>query len=130
MTCEKQPVRPQMSPFVDGEAAVEEVQGDEHSQEEEEEVIDPKQMALDEPVTGVDVVLFDENGPGALEPRAISSPKDMTPAQRAKHNLTHLPMHPGCAICRMRKSPNMFHVASHEHERAIPLLVGDCGFLR
>ena len=54
----------------------------------------------------------------------------MSPAQRRKHNLTHLPMHPGCAICRATRSPNAVHVMSHESERVIPLLVGHYCFLR
>ena len=83
----------------------------------------PNLLAVNDPITGVDVVLFDKHGPGALEPKELTSPREMTPKQRAKHNLTHLPMDPGCAICRACRSPNTFHLPSHEHERVIPLVV-------
>ena len=93
-------------------------------QEEEEEVVDPKHLVLDDPITGVELTVLDKNGPGAIEPRSLSSPREMTAAQRAKHNLTHLPRHPGCAICRACTSPNVFHMPSHEHERLFPFSSG------
>ena len=65
-----------------------------------DDVVDPNQIAHHDPITGVEATVLDENGPGALEPKPLSTPPDMTPAQRAKHNLLHLPMHLGCPICR------------------------------
>ena len=97
---------------------------------EEEEAIDPKQVALDDPVTGVEVALLDEHGPGGIEPNAITPLGEMTSSQMAKHNLTHLPVHPGRAICRMCKTPVMSHLPSNEHARVIPLLVGEYCLLR
>ena len=61
-----------------------------------DEDIDLKQALFDDPIVGRGPTLLDEHGLGALEPRELSSPPTMTPAQRAKHNLTHLPFHPGC----------------------------------
>ena len=121
-------VRPRVLPLADGDASPQTPKGPGGTEHQEED-IDPTQLALDDPITGVELTILDENGTGALEPRAPASPKEMTPAQRAKHNLTHLLRHPGCAICRMCTSPNVFHTASHEHERVIPLRVGDDCFL-
>ena len=96
----------------------------------DEEDVDVKLALFDDPIVGVEVVTRDEHGPGALEARALPSPPTMTPTQRATHALTHVPPHQGCAICRSTRSPNMAHGPSHEHERVIPLLVGDYCFMR
>ena len=97
---------------------------------EEEEIVDMKTALPSDPITGVEQILLDEHGPGALEARPLSSPPTMTPAQRAKHNLTHLPYHPGCAICVATRRPNTMHMRSHEDSRVIPLLVADYCFRR
>ena len=79
---------------------------------------------------GTEHVTLDSHGPGAIEVEPMASPPDMTPAQWAKHVITHLPYHPGCSICRACKRQNRAHVRSHEADRAIPLLVGDYAFCR
>ena len=80
-----------------------------HHQQEEEEA-DHKLAMPNDPIVGVDVTIFDKNGPGALEPIAISSPTDMSPAQMAKHVLTHIPMDLRCPMCRACRTPNQFHM--------------------
>ena len=89
------------------------------------EEVDMKHVANDTPLVGVEGVLHDDKGPGAREAVPMPSPPAMTPAQKAKHDLTHLPPHPGCEICRSTRAPNLGHPQSHEHLRVIPLLVGD-----
>ena len=68
--------------------------------------------------------------PSRHEPVPVKSPHAMTAAEKEKHDLTHMPPHPGCSICRSTRTPNLGHTASHEHERKIPLLVGDYCFLK
>ena len=87
--------------------------------------VDLKHALFDDPIVGRGPTLLDKHGLGALEPRELSTPPTMTPAQRAKHNLTHLPFHPGCPICMATRRPNTHHRKSHEHEKVIPLLVAD-----
>ena len=84
---------------------------------------------LGEPIIGVERVVYDdETGPGALPARALVSPKAMTSIQRAIHDLTHLPYHPGCEICVSTRRPNTHHRLLKKSERDIPLLVGDYCF--
>ena len=71
-----------------------------------EEEIDLKDALFSDPIVGVEAVAISEHGPGALTPRPLSTPPSMTPAQRAIHNLTHLPYHPGCPICAATRRPN------------------------
>ena len=85
---------------------------------------------LDDPIIGIERVISDKNGSGALDPKPLSSPPSMTPAAFMKHCLTHLPYHPGCPICAATRRPNVQHRKSHEAARVIPLLVGDYGFVR
>ena len=89
------------------------------------EAIDPKFVQLGDRIVGVEKVTLDERGPGALEPKAVKPPREMTGAQKAKHWLTHLPYDPGCPICISCRRPNNKHIKSHEQERTIPLVVGD-----
>ena len=93
--------------------------------DEDDVDVDLRQALFKDPIVGNGHVLLDENGPGALEPRALSTPPSMTPAQKAKHNLTHLPYHAGCPICVATRRHNSHHLKSHEQERNIPLLVAD-----
>ena len=65
---------------------------------QEEMDVDMSQAMLDDPIVGVEVVLEDHNGPGARQARPLPSPKSMSPAQRAIHDLTHLPFDEGCDI--------------------------------
>ena len=92
---------------------------------EEEEEVDMRQAMLDEPIVGVEQVILDDKGPGAIQPRPLPSPKAMSPAQKAIHDLNHLPRDPGCPICASSAGLNTPHRESHEHLRVIPLLVAD-----
>ena len=94
------------------------------------EEVNMKHVVKDAQPIGVEGVLHDSRGPGALQAVPMPSPPTMSPAEKAKHDLTHLPPHPGCAICRSTRAPNLGHPRSHEHLRVIPLLVGDYCFLK
>ena len=96
----------------------------------DDEAVDLELAMLDDPIVGVERVLADEHGPGALAPKPLPTPPSMTPAAFHRHCLTHLPYHPGCPICAASRRPNTQHRRSHEHDRVIPLLVGDYGFVR
>ena len=54
----------------------------------------------------------------------------MAPAQKAKHDITHMPPYPGCATCRSTRTPTTAHSQQQEHLRVTPLRVGDDCFLR
>ena len=97
---------------------------------EPEDEVDLRHAVVDDPIVGHGPILSDANGLGAIQPHALSSPPSMTPAQRALHNITHLPFHPGCPICVATRRPNAHHRRSHENERVIPLLVADYCFLK
>ena len=56
-----------------------------------DEEVDFKQAVLGDPIIGTDIVVKDDRGQGALSPRALPSPKEPTPAERERHNLTHQP---------------------------------------
>ena len=70
-----------------------------HEGEGVEEEIDLRLAMLDDPIVGVEQVVWDQHGPGALKPRALPTPKAMSPAEKEEHDLTHLPFHPGCELC-------------------------------
>ena len=94
-----------------------------------EEELDPKSVVVDDPIVGEGITTLDEHGPGALEPRTLPAPKEMTPLERSKHFASgHLPYDPRCEICARCKRPNTHHAKSNESERTIPLLVGNFGF--
>ena len=95
-----------------------------------EEELDPKSVAVEDSIIGDEHVTLGEHGPGAIEAKPMPSPKAMTPQQRAKHFISHLPYDPDCEVCVACKRPNIQHKASHEDKRTIPLLVGDYGFIR
>ena len=42
---------------------------------------------------------FDGHSPGTIGVEPLAIPPDMTPAQWAKHAVSHLPYHPGCRCC-------------------------------
>ena len=92
--------------------------------------VDLKDALFSDPIVGVERVNVTEHGPGALEARPLTTPPAMTPAEKAKHDLTHLPFHPGCAICAATRRPNSMHLQSHEHLRVVPLLVADYCFMK
>ena len=95
---------------------------------DKEEDVDPKMAVMGEPIVGVDRIVYDEStGPGALAARPLSSPKCMSAAQRAIHDLTHLPYEPSCEVCVSCRRPNTPHTKV-KSDRSIPLLVGDYCF--
>ena len=96
-----------------------------------EEELDPKSVVVDDLIAGDKFITLDEHGPGAIQPKQIPGPKEMTRAEREKHFAAgHLPYDPRCEICTSCKRPNIPHVKSHESDRTIPLLVGDYGFVK
>ena len=96
---------------------------------EDDDEVDPKMALMGEPIVGVDKVIYDEiTGPGALQARPLASPKVMSAAQRAVHDLTHLPYHPGCEVCVSCRRPNSHHRSLQNTERTVPLMVGDYCF--
>ena len=96
----------------------------------DDDSVDLGQAMFDEPIIGVEQVTLDKNGPGAIAPMPLASPNPMTPAELARHNLTHLPYHPACPICASTRRPNDHHRRSLENERVIPLLVADYCFVK
>ena len=58
---------------------------------DEEPEVDLGKAMFHDPIVGVDKVLLDEHGPGALTPHARSSPRPMTAAEKAIHDVPHLP---------------------------------------
>ena len=95
----------------------------------EDEVVDNTKALINDPIVGVDrVVLDDKTGPGALDARPLPSPKGMTPARRAIHDITHLPYDPSCEVCVSCRRPNTHHTSVSNAERAVPLMVGDYCF--
>ena len=95
-----------------------------------DEDVDVDLALFDDPIVGVERVVADQHGPGAIAARPLSSPPSMTPAAFEKHCLTHLPYHPGCPICAATRKPNLQHRNSHEASKVITLLVEDYGFIR
>ena len=65
----------------------------------DEEEVDMRQALLDDPIVGIEQVVETEHGPGARQPRPLPSPKPMSAAQKAIHDLSHLPHDPACHIC-------------------------------
>ena len=95
----------------------------------DDELVDPGMAMLGEPIIGVEQVVYDEStGSGALPAWPTSSPKGMSAAQRAIHDLTHLPYDPGCEVCASSRRPNNHHRSIKASEREIPMMVGDCCF--
>ena len=94
-----------------------------------EEEVDPRMALMGEPIIGMDRMVYDDaTGSGAIPARPLSSPKAMSAAQRAIHDLTHLPYDPGCEICASTRRPNTHHQSVKSSERDVPLLVGDYCF--
>ena len=99
-------------------------------EQEEEEIVEQKDVLLGDPIVGKDTsVIIGQDGERALAPKSLTSPHEPTRAERALHDLTHLPYAPWCAHCVACRRPNTQHRSSHT-ERTIPLLVGDYGFAR
>ena len=82
-------------------------EGKEEIGEEEDEPVNLDEGLFQEPIVGTEEILHDENGPGARTPASLPSPPSFTPAQWARHCLTHLPYHSGCPICVACRRPNI-----------------------
>ena len=91
---------------------------------EEEETVDQKDAALGDPIVGRDrSLIIGTEGGMALSPMPLMSPQEPTQAQRALHDLTHLPYASWCPHCVACRRPNTHHRGLHQ-ERRIPLLCG------
>ena len=65
-----------------------------------EEELDPNSVVVDDPIVGEGLVTLDKHGPGAIQPKVIPAPKEMTAAEREKHFASgHMPYDPRCEIC-------------------------------
>ena len=49
-----------------------------------EEELDPKSVTVKDLISGEGIVTLDENGPGALQPKMLAAPKEMSMAEREK----------------------------------------------
>ena len=68
----------------------------------DDEVVDPKMAMWSEPIVGIDKVVYDDaTRSGAIPARPLTSPKTMSATQRAVHDPTHLPYHPGVQYMRV-----------------------------
>ena len=93
--------------------------------------INPEDVLLGEPIVGVEKIDYQEGqGFGAFRPKVLKSPREPTPAERARHDVTHIPYEPWCPFCTSCKRGNSHHRSSHEMSRCIPLVVADYAFLR
>ena len=94
-----------------------------------EEDVDLKLALMKEPIVGMENVTWEEGkGPGAIPARPLSSPKEMSLAQRLIHDINHLPYDPACPICVSCRRPNSHHRCHVDSGRTIPLLVADYAF--
>ena len=59
-----------------------------------DEYADMKDAVSDDPIVGIESTTLTEHGQGGRAPIALPSPLRMTPAEEARHWLTHLPYHP------------------------------------
>ena len=82
-----------------------------------------KDIVLGEPIVGEDP--GDEH---TTTVRVLSSTKDMTAEEFARHCTTHLPHDKRCDYCNRARMPNVQHRRS-PGGRKIPLLCADYGFL-
>ena len=62
--------------------------------------------------------------------RGIPEPLEPSPADVARHKLTHLPYRTWCPHCVAARRANSAHTAGTSAERSIPLLVLRCCFVR
>ena len=110
-------------------AELDDHQGDVSFGADVEEVVEMEHAMPRDAIVGTDRVVYDDiTGSGALPARPLPSPKGMTAANRAVHDLTHLPYEPSCEICVSCRRPNSHHRTVSKSERSVPLLVGDYAF--
>ena len=58
-----------------------------------DEPVDLQKALFREEQICTETILHDEHGPGARLPIPLKSPRARTPAEKAKHDLTHMPPH-------------------------------------
>ena len=104
--------------------------GSDHQDSEEEPEVDMGLAMLDDPIVGVEAVLSNQHGPGARPARPLRTPKHISPAQRAIHELTHTPFDERCEICAATRGLNAKHMQSSELTRVTPVLVACYRFMR
>ena len=64
-----------------------------------EEALDPMSVVVDDLIAGEKFVTLDEHGPGAIQPKQIPWPKEMSKVERERHFAAgHLPDDPRCEI--------------------------------
>ena len=65
-------------------------------------------------------------------PRGVPAPLEPSPAEIAKHNLTHFPYRSWCPHCLACRRPNAHHRQSRSHSatRKIPLFCADYCFVK
>ena len=88
---------------------------------DDEPAINFGHVQLKDPIVGVEEVISDEHGAGAIPASPLRSPKSMSQAEWERHCITHLPFHPGCPWCVAARKPNLPHRPSHEADRITPL---------
>ena len=72
-----------------------------------------------------------DDGNAFREPRGSPAPRQPTPAEVARHNLTHLPYRnwcPHCVACRRANAPH--RSSPSKGDRSLPLFVADYAFIR
>ena len=108
------------------------VAADGHAADFQDEVVDlPEVAVLGDKIVGVDVVTYDEHGPGVLPVKPLPSPQEPTPAERERHNVSgHIKYASWCPMCVACRRPNDHHRLQLHDDRTIPLLVGDGAFIR
>ena len=98
--------------------------------DDDDEVMGKDDVVFGDPIVGKEAATISEDGPGAIAAKGFPSPPSMTSAQKAIHDLTHLPYHPACEECVSTRRPNSQNRNTHDETITIPLLAGDYGFPR
>ena len=67
---------------------------------------------------------------GFLCPPCVPEPKEPSPEDVARHNLTHIPYRSWCPHCVAARKNNQAHKQGSSAPRTIPLLVFDYAFIK
>ena len=80
---------------------------------------------------GTDDEVDMETGSCVRQARGLPEPYSPSPAERARHNLTHWPYRSWCEHCVRSRRPNSRHIFSpSSSERTVPVFVADYCYLR
>ena len=60
----------------------------------EDDPVNPKHALFGSPIVGTKIITHDSNGPEAMKPKLLPTPKGMTDAEWAEHCVTHVKYHP------------------------------------